>query len=207
MRVAEGMFARTCAAATTYDCVSIARARNRTSQCALPVGTVNAEGKVIMSAPRRLRARLISGKRSCTQSVMKVKLVGRGSDIEAYRRGDLPDGGVEWRQDPGPGFDASGSKSHQMSVARLRSLGDSLALLQHRPILDIHIKEMDLLISLRNLAELIYPQDSVLDAVCIETRLVDTDVDWQLLAAGFFLQTEDKLALVDWFDEFDCFFP
>ena len=54
----------TWAAATTYDCVSIARALDSTSQCALPVGTVKAEGKVMMSAPRRLRAMLISGNRS-----------------------------------------------------------------------------------------------------------------------------------------------
>ena len=66
---------------------------------------------------------------------------------------------------------------------------------------------MDLLISLSNVAALIYPQDSVLDPVCIETRLVDTDVDWQLLAAGFFLQTEDELALVDRLDQFDRLFP
>lgn len=43
----------------------MARARNRVSQCAVPVGTVKADGKVMIWAFWRLSARLISGKRSC----------------------------------------------------------------------------------------------------------------------------------------------
>ena len=139
---------------------------------------------------------------------MKLKMVGRGLTSKHIVEATFPTG----VSNGGRIFVPGSTHLAPNSLVRCRSLAlglgdDSLALLQHRAILDIHIKEVDFLISLSNLAALVYPQDCVLDPVCIKTRLVDADVDWQLLAAGFFLQTEDKVALVDWLDEFDRLFP
>lgn len=50
---------------------------------------------------------------------------------------------------------------------------------------------------------LVDPQDSVLDFGGIDARLVDANVDGQPLAACFFAQAQDKLALVNGLDEFD----
>ena len=53
----------TCAAATTNSPASIARARSSTSQCALPVGTVNAAGTAMTSAPASASRANSAGKR------------------------------------------------------------------------------------------------------------------------------------------------
>lgn len=60
---------------------------------------------------------------------------------------------------------------------------------------------MDLLVSLRDLAALIDPQDRVFDLAGIDTRLVDADMDGQLLATGFLLQPKNKLAVMRRLDE------
>jgi hypothetical protein len=76
-----------------------------------------------------------------------------------------------------------------------RGRSHSLALLQHGPTLDIDIKQVDLLVSVGNLALLVDPQDGILYPVGVEAGLVDADMDGQLLAPGFFAQAQDKFAL------------
>jgi hypothetical protein len=60
---------------------------------------------------------------------------------------------------------------------------------------------MDLLISLGNLAIFIDPQERVLDLIFVLSWLMDTNMDWQLLSTSFFLETANKLAIFDRFDE------
>jgi len=80
---------------------------------------------------------------------------------------------------------------------------DALALLQNRPIFDIDIKQMDLLVSVCNLSFLVNPKHCIFDTVCVKTWLVHANVDGKLLASRFLLQTTDKHALLDWFDQPD----
>lgn len=65
----------------------MARARKRVSQCAVPVGTVKADGKVMIWAFWRLSARLISGNRSystmVSRSVWRMKCTDE-THIEAH---------------------------------------------------------------------------------------------------------------------------
>jgi hypothetical protein len=63
-----------------------------------------------------------------------------------------------------------------------------LALLQHRPAIDIHIKQMNLLIPVHDLATVVNPKHGVLELVAVVSRLVDTDVDGQLRATGLVLK-------------------
>jgi hypothetical protein len=86
-----------------------------------------------------------------------------------------------------------------------RGRSHSLALLQHGSTLDIDIKQVNLLVSVGNLAMLVDPQDGILDPVGVKAGLVDANMDGQLLAAGFFAQTQDKVALEHRLDETDRF--
>lgn len=107
---------------------------------------------------------------------------GKQTNIETYRRRNLSDRCVKRRQDLVPSFHASANQSIRVQTGSPNYHvplypANSPALLQHRPILDIHIKKMDLLISLRNLAALIDPQNRVFDLGGVDAGLVDANMD------------------------------
>lgn len=64
---------------------------------------------------------------------------------------------------------------------------------------------MDLLVPMCNLTALIDPQDSILELVAVGGGFVDANVDGQLPVASFFLQAQDKLALLYGLGEADAF--
>lgn len=83
--------------------------------------------------------------------------------------------------------------------------GSIRAFLQHRPILNLHVEQVDFLVSVDNLAALVNPNNRVLHPLGIEAGFVDADVNGQLLAAGFLAQAQDELAVVDGSDKTDGF--
>jgi hypothetical protein len=74
---------------------------------------------------------------------------------------------------------------------------NALAFFQHRPVFDVNIKQMNLLIALGNRAIFIDPNHSILHLARIYPRFVDPDVDGELLATRLFLKTQYKRTLVD----------
>ncbi len=97
-----------------------------------------------------------------------------------------------------PGSTELNKPTSDPNIVQRGDLGGVLALLQHRTARDVHVEEVDLLVSLGDLTVLIDPQDGVLDLVGVEAGFVDADMYGQFLAAGFFAQAQHKLALVDW---------
>lgn len=92
------------------------------------------------------------------------------TDIKAYSRRHLAKGRLKRRLNLHPGLYA-------------------LAFLDDWPALDVHVKEVDLLVPVRNLALLVDPEDCVLDALRGLAGFMDADVDRQLFTAGFLLET------------------
>lgn len=80
---------------------------------------------------------------------------------------------------------------------------NSLALLQDRPAGNVHVKEVDFLVSLGDVAVFVDPQDRVLDLVGIQAGFMDTDMNGQFLTAGCLAQAQHELALVNGLDEAD----
>lgn len=95
------------------------------------------------------------------------------TDIKTDSRRHLAKGRLERRLNLHPGLHA-------------------LALLEDWTALDVHVKEVDLLVPVGNLALLVDPEDCVLDALLqrgLAAGFVDADVDRQLEPAGFLLKT------------------
>lgn len=81
--------------------------------------------------------------------------------------------------------------------------GDILALLKNRPVLDLDVEEVQLLVPLHDLAALVDPQQRVLDLLAALRGLVHADVNGQLSSARLILQPQHELGVLDGLDEGD----
>lgn len=104
-------------------------------------------------------------------------MVDGRTDIKTNSRRHLAEGGLKWR-------------------LNLDTRLYALAFFEDWTALDVDVKEVDLLVPVGNLALLVDPDDGVLDALGRLAGLVYTDMDRQLFAAGFILESSDKLAFL-----------
>lgn len=95
-------------------------------------------------------------------------------------------------------------------VKRLLNLAsrlNALTLFEDWTVLNVHIKEMNLLVPVGDLAVFVDPEDGVFDAPLSLQRslrqralglrgFMNADVDWQFFTAGFLLETLHKLTFL-----------